>query len=56
MAVRKLAEAKPGGAELKVLREFCRDIGALRRGEHDTARLKLEQERLELRGWRINAG
>jgi hypothetical protein len=31
---------------LKVLRGFCRDIVALRRGEQRGARLILEQERL----------
>jgi hypothetical protein len=33
---------------LKVLRGFCRDIVALRRGEQRGARLILEQERLKL--------
>jgi hypothetical protein len=30
---------------LKLLRTFCRDIIALRRGDHSAARLKMEQER-----------
>jgi hypothetical protein len=31
---------------LKLLRTFCRDIIALRRGDQGSARLKLAQERL----------
>jgi hypothetical protein len=48
VAVRKLMEeqdrGKPG---LDVLREFCHDLVALRRGDHSAARLKMEQERRE---------
>ena len=48
LAVRKLAEKNNGGEpDLKVLREFCHDVVALRRGDHSAARLKIEQERLE---------
>jgi hypothetical protein len=46
MTVRELAETSAGDESgLKLLRAFCRDIVALRRGEHSSARLKLEQER-----------
>jgi hypothetical protein len=46
MAVRKLVESNVGDKpDLKVLREFCHDVVALRRGEHRAARLKLEQQR-----------
>jgi hypothetical protein len=48
MAVRKLAEKNNAGEpDLKVLREFLRDVVAVRRGDHSAARLKIEQERLE---------
>jgi hypothetical protein len=48
LAVRKLAEKNNGGEpDLKVLREFCHDVVALRRGDHSAARLKIEQERLQ---------
>jgi hypothetical protein len=48
MAVRKLAaKNNDGEQDLKVLREFCHDVVALRRGDHSAARLKIEQERLE---------
>ena len=48
MEIRKLAEKnKDGEPDLKVLREFCHDVVALRRGDHSAARLKIEQERLE---------
>ena len=48
LAIRKLAEKNNGGEpDLKVLREFCHDVVALRRGDHSAARLKIEQERLE---------
>jgi hypothetical protein len=47
-AVRKLTEMKNAGKpDVKVLREFCRDVVALRRGEQGGARLKLQQERRE---------
>ncbi len=47
VAIRKLAEKSAGGElDLKVLREFCHDVVALRRGDHSGARLKMEQERL----------
>jgi hypothetical protein len=46
LAVRELIEAKAGGKpDLKVLRAFCHDVVALRRGEQRAARLKIEQER-----------
>jgi hypothetical protein len=48
LAVRKLVEkSEDGEPDLKVLREFCHNIVALRRGDHSAARLKMEQERLE---------
>jgi hypothetical protein len=48
IAIRKLGETSDGAEpDLKVLREFCHDVVALRRGDHSAARLKLEQERLE---------
>lgn len=48
MALRKLAgKNNDGETDLKVLREFCHDVVALRRGDHSAARLKIEQERLE---------
>jgi len=48
MAIRKLAGKNPDGEpDLKVLREFCHDMVALRRGDLSAARLKMEQERLE---------
>jgi hypothetical protein len=48
MAIRKLVEKKSGGEpDLKLLREFCHDVVAVRRGDHCAARLKMEQERLE---------
>jgi hypothetical protein len=36
-----------GEIDRKLLREFCGDVVALRRGNHSAARLKIEQERLE---------
>jgi hypothetical protein len=48
MAIRKLAGKNPDGEpDLKVLREFCHDMVALRRGDLSAARLKMEHERLE---------
>jgi hypothetical protein len=48
LAIRKLAGKNPDGEpDLKVLREFCHDVVALRRGDHSAARLKIEHERLE---------
>ena len=48
MVIQKLAGKNPEGEpDLKVLREFCHDVVALRRGDHSAARLKIEQERLE---------
>jgi len=50
MAVRKLTEMeREGKPDLKLLRQFCRDVVALRRGELGEARLKLELERREQR-------
>jgi hypothetical protein len=47
-AVHKLVENPAGGEpDLKVLRELCHDLVALRRGDHSAARLKLELQRLE---------
>ncbi len=40
------AEGEP---DLGMLRQFCREVAALRRGEQAAARLKLEQARLEFR-------
>jgi hypothetical protein len=36
-----------GEIDLKLLREFCGDIVALRKGDHSAERLKLERERME---------
>ena len=48
LTVRKLVENKAGGApDLKVLREFSRDLVALRRGDQSAARLKMKQERMD---------
>jgi hypothetical protein len=48
METRKLADkAANGEIDLKLLREFCGDVVALRRGNHSAARLKIEQERHE---------
>lgn len=48
VAVQKLAEKNQDGElDLKVLRELCHDVVAVRRGDHSAARLKMEQERLE---------
>jgi len=48
VAVQKLAEKNHDGElDLKVLRELCHDVVALRRGDHSGARLKIEQERLD---------
>ncbi len=48
VAVQKLAEKNNDGElDLKVLRELCHDVVALRRGDHSGARLKMEQERLD---------
>jgi hypothetical protein len=41
-------------SNLQILRHFCRDIAALRRGDHTSARLKLDQARLEFQS-RVNA-
>ncbi len=47
VAIQKLTERSAAGElDLKVLREFCHDVVALRRGDHSGARLKIEQERL----------
>ena len=48
MAIRKLTEKNADGEpDLKVLREFCHDVVAVRRGDYSAARLKMEQVRLE---------
>ncbi len=39
------SESKGGPLELKDLRELCRDVSGLRRGDHEAARLRLEEER-----------
>ncbi|MBM3862232.1 MAG: hypothetical protein FJ395_21620 [Verrucomicrobia bacterium] len=41
-------ENADGELDLKLLREFCSDIVALRKGDHSAERLELERERLEL--------
>ena|ERR1039458_8944758 len=46
LAIRKLMNTE-GEPDLKMLREFCHDVVAVRRGDHSAARLKMEQERLE---------
>jgi hypothetical protein len=48
LVVRKLLENSTATEpDLKLLREFSRDLVALRRADHSAARLKMEQERLE---------
>ena len=48
VAVQKLADKqRDGELDLKVLRDLCHDMVAVRRGDHSGARLKLEQECLE---------
>ena len=48
MALIRTLGAAGGGeaADLKVLREVCRDIVALRKGDHSAERLKLDRDRL----------
>ena len=47
LSVRRLTEQTgTDGTDLPVLQEFCRDLVALRRGDHCAARLKIEQDRL----------
>jgi hypothetical protein len=47
LSIRRLTEQTGAEAsDLPVLREFCRDLVALRRGDHCAARLKMEQDRL----------
>ena len=47
LAVRKQTEQLgPNGTDLKILHEFCHDLVALRRGDHNAARLKIAQARL----------
>jgi hypothetical protein len=56
MTVRELvAREADGEGRLKVLREFCRDVVALRRGEHASGRLKLETAYLGLRELQRNS-
>jgi hypothetical protein len=43
----KQALAAGGADELKLLHKFCGDVVALRRGDHYSARLKLQEEKLE---------
>ena len=46
LAIRKLAgKNSDGEPDLKVLREFCHDIVAVRRGDHYAERLRLDKER-----------
>jgi len=48
VAAKALSQSNAQGEiDLKVLREFCGDIVALRKGDHSAERLKLERERLE---------
>lgn len=42
-----MEKSEDGEPDVKVLREFLRDVVAVRRGDQSGARLKLEQERLE---------
>jgi hypothetical protein len=54
MTVRELNREKAKGAagaqrKLKMLREFCRDVVGLQRGEYYSGRLKLEQVRVALK-------
>jgi hypothetical protein len=50
LSVRRLTEQTGAEAsDLPVLQEFCRDLVALRRGDHCAARLKMEQDRLSRR-------
>jgi hypothetical protein len=43
----KQALAAGGADELKLLHRFCADVVALRRGDHYSARLKLQEEKLK---------
>src|SRR5277367_5921330 len=48
IAAKTLSQSNAEGEiDLKILREFCGDIVALRKGDHSAERLKLERERLE---------
>jgi hypothetical protein len=54
MTVRELTQGQGedeagSDSKLKALREFCRDVVALQRGEYYSGRLKLDQVRLALR-------
>jgi len=45
IAVRELVESQAEGkSAIKLLRQFCRDLVALRRGDYTSARLKLDQD------------
>jgi hypothetical protein len=48
VAAKALSQSNAEGEiDLKLLREFCGDIVALRKGDHSAERLKLERERLD---------
>lgn len=48
VAAKTLSESDTEGEiDLKLLREFCNDLVALRKGDHSQERLKLDRERLE---------
>jgi hypothetical protein len=46
VAARALA-AENGAMDWKLMRQLCRDVLALRRGDHNAERLRLERERLQ---------
>src|SRR5436190_1489099 len=48
VATQHMAREGNGQLDWEQLREMCRDVSALRRGDHHAERLKLEQARLEL--------
>ena len=47
VATRQLTNEDNGQLDWDRLREMCRDVSALRRGDHQAARLKIQQARLE---------
>ena len=51
-ASRKLSEGEDG-PDLALLRQFCSDIVALRRGDHQAERLRIERERMTMEWKRL---
>src|SRR5436190_2721873 len=49
LASQHMAREGNGQLNWEQLREMCSDVSALRRGDHRAARLKIEQERAELK-------